>query len=97
MKAKQAVSLVNSMYNELNQKDSVSSKELEALKVVLESAKEFHTQFMWDIEKELDGRENINIITQGSNLYSTELAKRFGIEYGNNGFIKGKQVEEFSE
>lgn len=97
MKAKQAVSLVNSMYNELNQKDSVSSKDLEALKVVLESAKEFHDQFMWDIEKELDGRENINIITQRSNLYSTKLAKRFGIEDGNNGFIKGKQVEEFSE
>lgn len=97
MKAKQAINTVDSMYKDLNDESNFSSKELEALKVVLESAKEFHTQFMWDIEKELDGRDNINILTQGSNLYSTELAKRFGIEYGNNGFIKGKQVEEFSE
>ena len=46
MKAKQAISTVDSMYKDLNDESNFSSKELEALKVVLESAKEFHTQFI---------------------------------------------------
>lgn len=93
MKAQQAINTVDSVYKDLNDESNFSSKELEALKIVLESAKEFHTQFMWDIEKELDGRDNINILTQRSNFYSSKMAKKFGVEDGNNGFILGDIIE----